>query len=60
MSKRFMPYNPDQAFLLPPSVKDVLGEDHLAFFVHRVGGGWIWRSSPAPMGKKAEPCTHRS
>ncbi len=33
---RFLPYNPDQAYLLPPSVKDVLGEDHLCFFVHEV------------------------
>jgi transposase len=33
---RFLPYNPDQAYLLPPNVKDVLGRDHLAFFVHRV------------------------
>jgi transposase len=36
MSTRFLPYNPDQAYLLPPSVKDVLGDDHLVFFVHRV------------------------
>ena len=36
MSTRFLPYNPDQAYLLPPSVKEVLGEDHLVFFVHRV------------------------
>lgn len=33
---RFLPYVPDQAYLLPPSVKDVLGEDHLCFFVHAV------------------------
>jgi transposase len=33
---RFLPYNPDQAYLLPPNVKDVLGEDHLVFFVHEV------------------------
>jgi len=33
---KFLTYNPDQAYLLPPSVKDVLGEDHLCFFVHRV------------------------
>jgi transposase len=33
---RFLAYNPDQAYLLPPNVKDVLGADHLAFFVHRV------------------------
>jgi transposase len=33
---RFLPYSPDQAYLLPPNVKDVLGEDHLVFFLHRV------------------------
>lgn len=33
---KFLPYEPDQAWLLPPSVKDVLGEDHLCFFVHAV------------------------
>lgn len=32
----FFDYNPDQAYLLPPSVRDVLGENHLCFFVHRV------------------------
>lgn len=31
----FMEYNPEQAYLLPPSVRDVLGEEHLCFFVHR-------------------------
>ncbi len=31
----FYEYNPEQAYLLPPSVKDVLGETHLCFFVHR-------------------------
>jgi len=33
---RFLPYSPDQAYLLPPSVKDELGGDHLCFFVHAV------------------------
>ncbi len=33
---KFLPYDPEQAYLLPPSVRDVLGEDHLCFFVHRV------------------------
>jgi len=33
---RFLPYNPEQAYLLPPSVKDELGSDHLCFFVHEV------------------------
>jgi transposase/IS5 family transposase len=31
----FYEYNPERAYLLPPSVKDVLGENHLCFFVHR-------------------------
>jgi transposase len=29
-----MPYAPEQAYLLPPSVKDELGKDHLCFFIH--------------------------
>jgi transposase len=33
---RFLPYEPNQAWLLPPCVKDVLGANHLCFFVHRV------------------------
>ncbi len=33
---RFLAYNPDQAYLLPPRVKDELVEEHLSFFVHRV------------------------
>lgn len=33
---RFLAYNPDQAYLLPPSVKDELGADHLCFFVRDV------------------------
>jgi transposase len=31
----FYEYNPEQAYLLPPSVQEVLGEEHLCFFVHR-------------------------
>lgn len=33
---RYLPYSPDQAELLPSSVRDVLGADHLCFFVHSV------------------------
>lgn len=33
---RFKVYSPDQAYLLPPSVRDELGEDHLCFFIRRV------------------------
>src|SRR6202166_4080725 len=32
----FYEYNPEQAYLLPPSVRQVLGKEHLCFFVHRV------------------------
>ncbi len=32
----FYEYNPEQGYLLPPSVRQVLGEEHLCFFVHRV------------------------
>jgi transposase/IS5 family transposase len=32
-------YNPEQAYLLPPRVADVLGENHLCFFVHRAVKG---------------------
>jgi transposase len=33
---RFLPYNPEQDYLLPPSVHHVLGPQHLCFFLHRV------------------------
>ena len=33
---RFLAYNPEQAYLLPPSVKDELGKDHLCFFIREV------------------------
>ena len=32
----FYEYNPEQAYLLPPSVREILGKEHLCFFVHRV------------------------
>lgn len=31
----FLEYSPEQGYLLPPSVRDVLGAEHLCFFVHR-------------------------
>lgn len=33
---RFKVYSPDQAYLLPPSVGDELGRDHLCFFIRGV------------------------
>lgn len=31
---RFLPYAPEQAYLVPPSVKEELGQNHLCFFIH--------------------------
>ena len=33
---RFKMYSPEQAYLLPPSVRDELGSDHLCFFIREV------------------------
>src|SRR5260370_6209050 len=33
---RYLPYCPDQGYLAPPGVDEVLEADHLCFFVHRV------------------------
>ena len=33
---RYLPYSPDQIALLPPRLPEVLGKDHLGFFVRRV------------------------
>jgi transposase len=33
---RYIPYNPEQAWLVPPRVQDELGPDHLVFFLHSV------------------------
>ena len=52
---RFMPYEPDQAWLLPPSVKDVLGADHLCFFVHRVVEGLNLSKFEEAYGEEGPP-----
>ena len=33
---RFHHYDPEQMYLLPPSVAEVLSQEHLCFHVHRV------------------------
>ncbi len=32
---KYLTYNPEQAYLLPPSVREVLGKDHVCFFLHQ-------------------------
>lgn len=36
MAKIFRPYTPEQGLLLPPSLRDWLPENHLAYFVSDV------------------------
>ena len=36
MAKTYRPYSPDQMFLLPPSLRDWLPENHLSYFVSDV------------------------
>jgi transposase len=36
MEKTYRPYEPDQLFLLPPSLEDWLSEDHLVYFLSDV------------------------
>jgi transposase len=36
MGKSFRPYYPDEELLLPPSLREWLPEDHLAYFVSDV------------------------
>ena len=33
MNKSYQPWTQDQAYLLPPSLRDWLAEDHLAWFI---------------------------
>src|SRR5258706_13216042 len=37
MAKRYRVYEPDQLFLMPPSLREWLAEDHLAYFVSELG-----------------------
>ena len=37
MSTKFKPYNPDQPYLLPPTLQEWLPEDHLVYFIMDLG-----------------------
>jgi len=54
----FYEYNPEQAYLLPPSVKDVLGENHLCFFVHRAVEKLDLREFEAAYGEEGQRAYH--
>ena len=36
MSKTYLPYDPDQQFLLPAALQEWLPQDHLAYFISDV------------------------
>jgi transposase len=52
---KFLDYNPDQAYLLPPSVRDVLGSGHLCFFLRRVVAKLNLRAFREEYGEEGGP-----
>lgn len=61
MTKRFKPYNPEEMLLLPPSPRDWLPEDHLAYFVSDVVGQLDLREIMASYKKddlRGQPAYH--
>lgn len=54
----FYPYDPEQAYLLPPNVKDVLREDHLCFFVHRAVESLDLREFEAAYSEEGQRAYH--
>jgi len=55
---RFLPYNPDQAFLLPPSLRDVLGGRHLSIFLRQVVERLDLRPFEQDYGEEGQPGYH--
>lgn len=54
----FLEYNPEQAYLLPPSVRDVLGEEHLCFFLHRAVERLDLRAFEQGYSEEGHPAYH--
>jgi transposase len=52
---KFLDYDPDQAYLLPPSVHDVLGPQHLCFFLRRVMAKLNLRAFREEYGEEGGP-----
>ncbi|HVT83032.1 MAG TPA: IS1182 family transposase [Phycisphaerae bacterium] len=51
---KFLPYQPEQGYLLPPNVREVLGENHLCFFLHRVVERLDLRAMEAVYGEQGQ------
>jgi len=54
----FYEYNPEQAYLLPPSVREVLGKEHLCFFIHRAVEKLDLEPFLAGYGEEGHPAYH--
>ena len=52
---KFLHYDPDQAYLLPPSVHDVLGPQHLCFFLRKVMAKMNLRAFREEYGEEGGP-----
>lgn len=52
---RYIPYSPEQVWLLPPSVQDELGPDHLVFFLHSAVERLDLRAFEAPSSQEGRP-----
>ncbi len=57
---KYLTYNPEQAYLLPPSVRDVLGEDHVCFFLHRAVERLDLSALEQGYGEEGRPAYHPS
>jgi hypothetical protein len=54
----FLEYNPEQAYLLLPIEREVLGEGHLCFFVHGAVEKLDLRELEAGYGYEGHPAYH--
>ena len=55
---KFQSYSPDQGYLLPPDVREVLGEDHLCFFLRQVVERLDLRVFEADYEEEGRPAYH--
>ena len=54
MAQNFIACDREQELLLPPSLREWLPEDHLAWFViDAVAASWIWPRSMPPIARMA-------
>ena len=54
----FYEYNPEQGYLLPPSVREVLGEKHLCFFIHQAVERLDWKQFEQGYSEEGHPAYH--